>query len=111
MKSADARAGEGGEADGAGLGSVDRAARTVSREDGGMAGFDDRLEAEEGLLSSARAGTAHGLVTEELESARDQFAVEALADDDRGAGAAEIKRTGQDALVPEAKNLGACSSA
>src|ERR1700722_11638487 len=76
-----------------------------------MAGFDCLLETEQGFLSAARAGTADGLVSEELEGARDQFAVEALADDDGCAGATEIKRAGQDALVPEAKDFGSCSSA
>ena len=44
------------------------------------------------------------------QDARDQLAVEALADEDHGAGVAEVDRAGQDALVPEAEDLGACTS-
>src|SRR5580692_11515455 len=76
-----------------------------------MAGFDCLLETEQGFLSAARAGTADGLVSEELKGARDQFAVEALADDDGCAGATEIKCAGQNALVPEAEDFCACASA
>ncbi len=107
MKSADARAGESGELDGAHFGAINRAAGAVGGEDGGAAAFDDLLEAEQAFARAARAGAAHGFESEELESAGDQFAVEALADDDGGAGAAEVKRAGQDALVPEAEDLGA----
>ena len=100
-----------GELDGAQLGAKDRAARTVGGEDRGAAGFNDLLEAKQRLLAAARAGAAHGSVSEELKSARDELAVEALADDDGRAGAAEVKRAGQNTLMPEAEDLGGCSGA
>ena len=100
-----------GEPDGTHLGLVDGAARAVGGEDGGMAGFDCLLEAEQAFASAARAGAAHGSVAEEIEGAGDEFAVEALADDDGCAGATEVKGAGQNALVPEAVDLGSCSGA
>ena len=42
---------------------------------------------------------------EQLEDARDQFAVEAVADENGGVGAAEVDRARQHALVPEAVDL------
>ena len=111
MKRSDARAGESGELDGARLGAKNRAARAVGGQDRGTAGFDDALEAEQPFPCAARAGTAHCLVSEELESASDELAVEALADDDRRAGAAEVKRAGQNTLVPEAEDFSRCSGA
>ncbi len=64
-------------------------------------------ESKERLRCAARAGTAHGFVSEELECAGDELAVETLADDDGRAGATEIKRAGQHALMPETEDLGA----
>src|ERR1039458_2802121 len=111
MKSADARASETGEFDGAGFSLVNRAARAVGGEDRGAAGFDDLLEAEQAFTSAARAGAAHGFVSEETESAGDQFAVEALTDDDGCAGAAKVERAGQNTLVPEAEDFSGRSGA
>ena len=111
MKCADARTGKSGELDGAGFRLVNRAARAVGGEDCGTAGFDSVLEAEQALARAARAGAAHGFVSEELESARDELAVEALADDDGCAAAAEVERAGQNTLMPEAKNFSGRSGA
>ena len=80
-------------------------------EDGGAACFDNVLEAKQRFLCAARAGAADGFVSKEPECARDELAIEALADDDGCAGASEIKRAGQNALVPEAEDLGACALA
>ncbi len=94
-----------GQLDGAHLGLVDGAARAVGGEDGGAAGFDDVGQAEQPLARAAGAGAAHGVEAKHLENAGDQFAVEALADEDDGAGVAEVDRAGQHALVPEAEDI------
>jgi hypothetical protein len=57
--------------------------------------------------AAARARAADGAVAEELQGAGDEFAVEALADEDGGVGAAEVEGAGEDALVPEAVDFAA----
>ena len=111
MECADGRAGELGELDGARLGAIDGSARTVGGEDGGRAALDDLLEAEEAVAAAGGAGAARGMETEELEGAGDELAVEALADDDGGVGAAEVEGAGEHALMPEAEYLGGCAIA
>ena len=69
------------------------------------AGLDHVLEAQQSLARAAGAGAAHGVEAEELEDAGDQLAVKALADENDGAGAAEVDRAGQHALMPEAEDL------
>ena len=105
MKGADGRAGHLRELDGAHLGAIDGTARAVGGEDGGMAALDHLLESQQAFARAAGAGAAHGVKAEELEDARDQFAVEALADEDGGVGAAEVEGAGKHALVPEAEDL------
>jgi len=80
---------------------IDGAERAVGSEDGGAAGLDDARQAEQPLARAARAGAAHGIEAEQFEDAGDEFAVEALTDEDYGVGAAEVDRAGQHALMPE----------
>src|ERR1700731_2187869 len=70
--------------DGAELGFVDGAARAVGGEDGGGIFVEDASQCEEAFAASARTGAADGAEAEALKSAGDEFAVEALADEDRG---------------------------
>src|SRR3984957_11682835 len=111
MERADARAGESGELDGAEFRAINRAARSVGGEDRRVAGFDNLLETEQAFARAARAGAAHGFVSEELKRAGDELAVEALADDDGCPCSAEVKSAGQNALVPEAEDFGGGSGA
>jgi hypothetical protein len=76
-KGADGRAGQLRQLDGAHLGLIDGTAGAVGGEDGGAAGLDDVLEPQQSLARAARTGAAHGIEAEQLENARDQFAVEA----------------------------------
>ena len=106
VKGADGRAGHLRQLDGTHLGLIDGAERSVGGEDGGAAGFDDVGQAEQPLARAAAAGTAHGIEAKDFENAGNQLAVEALADEDHGAGVAEVDRAGQYALVPEAVDVG-----
>lgn len=105
VKTANGRAGEPGKLDGAGFGAVDGATGSVGGEDGGATGVENLLEAEQGLRAAARAGATHGRVAEKLKDAGDEFPVEALADDDGGAGGTVVIGAGEDALMPEAENV------
>ncbi len=105
VKGADGRAGHLRQLDGAHLGAVDGAARTVGGKDGRLAAFDHLRQAQQPFARAARAGAAHGMKAEQAENARNQFAVEALADENGGAGAAVIDGAGQHALMPETENL------
>jgi hypothetical protein len=107
MKGADGSAGELGELDGAHLGLIDGAERAVGGEDGGAAALDHVDQAHQAFARASRTGAAHGIEAEHPENAGDEFAVEAAADEDNGARAAEVNGAGEDALVPETVNLGA----
>ena len=65
------------------------------------------LQAEQASRSAARAGAANHVEAEQLQGARDQFAVEAGADQDGDAQMAEAVRAGDHAAVPEGEDGGA----
>ena len=107
VEAAYGRAADLGEFDGSGFGFVDWAARAVGGEDGRRFVVEDAAQGDEAFAASATAGASDGAEAEELQGARDEFAVEALADEDCGVCRAEVEGAGQDALVPEGVDFAA----
>ena len=107
MERAYRSSGELGKFQGTHLGAVDGPARPIGCENGRSSFVENAAQAEDSLLAPAGTGASNGVVAEKLECAGDQFAVEALADEDGRSSAAEVKGARKDALVPEAVDLSA----
>lgn len=84
---------------------VDGPARAIGGEDCCIAFFNDAFEAEQALSGTARTGTADCAVVEFQKNTRDEFTVEAAADEDVRERMAKVHGAGQYALVPEAVDL------
>ena len=96
-----------GEQGGAGFGDVDGAARAVGGDGAAVAFGVGLLHVAQADSTAARAGAANGKEAKQLQGARDQFAVEAGADENRDLQIAETVRAGDHAAVPEGEDGGA----
>ncbi len=83
VEDADGVAGELGQFHGAGLDLVHRAAWAVRGEDRRVPTLDCLGERQQAAASGSRAGSTRGQKAELLNRARNQFAVETAADQDR----------------------------
>ena len=84
------------------LGLIDWASRAVGGEDCGATGLNDLLKSEQAFARITGTGSAYGIEAKHLEDARDQLAVEALADENDCIRFPKVEGTGKHALVPEA---------
>ena len=105
MEGADARARRACQLDGADLGLINGAARSVGGKYGRMSAFDHALQSQQAFAGATGTGAARGPESEQLQSARDELAVEAAADNDGCPRMPKVKGAGKHALVPETKNL------
>jgi len=104
MECADGCSGELRQLDGAHLGAVDGAARAVGGEDGGVAASMTDLSPSNPSRAPRELEPRTARKVNRLRMRVIKFAVEALADEDGGAGTAVVDGARQHALVPEAED-------
>src|SRR5208282_6763147 len=79
------------------FGSVNRSARPVRGEDRCTSRLDDVSQTQQPFARPTGTGAAHSIEAEHPENSRDEFAVEAVADQDHSTRSAKIKRAGKHA--------------
>src|SRR5579863_1934455 len=106
MKCPDGSAGHLAELNGSHLGLVARPPGSVRSEDCGASRLDDAFQAKQPFARAAGTRPPDGAKAEHSEHARDHLPVETLTDQDDGPGPTVVVGARQNALVPEAVDLG-----